>query len=492
MSASAAETAKQVKAPIVRVDMFKNGFAVVTHELAAEAGVAQYIIDGLQNPVHGTLWVQSEEPVTMKFFIRQEIESKQSVMSSRDILDSLIGEWVLIRLMNEEEVDGILRGVTADTQLVILESEDGTLLVKADEIMGLEADRKIKYTENKETKIAKPSILLTTGAVRRNQKITISYLTRGISWAPSYRLDLSDKNKGRLQMKTVVRNEMMSMDNAEFFLISGFPSIKFKDVSSPANANTSWAEFFASISGGSGYSGAPMMQQAMSMSNVAPRSMDMSGSSYAAPDIPSGDYDIHYLPAGRQSLQLNESLVLPLADEKIAYERVVEWNVVDNMDTYGNYLPPGSGPDGIDLQQDVWDAVKFDNPFAFPMTTASISMYQNNAFLGQSQALWTAPGQEVFTRITKAMNVKVDHTESEIPDMRKDVVISNHTYTKTQVKATVSVKNNRGRKDKIIIRRRLRLMSDSCCFFCHRSCMPLVRLLTKTTSAAQQHKSTRM
>jgi hypothetical protein len=447
--ASAAGEPTVVKAPIVRVDMFKNGFAVITHEVAAAS--TQILIDGLHNPAHGTMWVQSQAPVSMKFFNREEKEFKDTPLSSMEILESLKGQWVEITLANEDMAEGVLKGVTSDGAFVVLESEEGTELYKAADISGLYADKKIRASESKETTARKPSVLLTSGSGKQ-QKVMISYLTRGISWAPSYRLDLFDKNKGRLQMNTVVRNELADMDNAEFFLISGFPSIKFKDVSSPANANTSWSQFFSALSGSSysSYPGAMAQQMVMN----APRSMDFAESSaFDAPDVPTGDFDVHYMPAGKHSLELNQALVLPLGDESISYERVIEWNIADNADAYGNFRKPGSIPDDIELMQDVWDAVKFKNPFKFPMTTAAISMYQNNAFLGQSQSSWTAPGQEVFTRITKAMNVKVDHTESEIQGKREDVRISGSTYTKTQVKATVTVKNNRGRKDKIIIRR---------------------------------------
>lgn len=448
-AAARAVDAEQISpAPIVRVDMFKNGFAVVTQDLDTQAGTADYVIDAVNSPVHGTLWVQADSPVTLKFFEREQKTGLPAPVPDADLLKSLIGTHVSITLLELDKLEGVLRSVSPD--LMVIETGEGTQFVRVDEILSLSADKKLAYST--EATEMKPSIRVSLARPGTRQTVRISYLTRGISWAPSYRLDLYEKNKGRLQMTTVVRNELADIDNAEFFLISGFPSIQFKDVISPADAHTTWARFFSSLAGGSyGEPQYPAVQAQMTM-NMA-RSMDFDGGGSSSPDIPTDDYDIHYLPAGRHSLKLNASLVLPLGDEALTYERVVQWHIPDNADIYGTLREPIPKPDES-IQDDVWDAVKFDNPFTFPMTTAAIAMYQNNAFLGQAQALWSAPGQEVFTRITKAMNIKVDHAETEVPDHREQVRISGNNYTKSRVKASVQVKNNRKTKQKIIIRRR--------------------------------------
>jgi hypothetical protein len=77
--------------------------------------------------------------------------------------------------------------------------------------------------------------------------ISISYLAKGIAWAPSYRVGISDPKTLVLQQKAVVKNELESLEGAELQRISGFPSIQFANVTSPLSLRTTWTQFFQQL-----------------------------------------------------------------------------------------------------------------------------------------------------------------------------------------------------------------------------------------------------
>ena len=71
-----------------------------------------------------------------------------------------------------------------------------------------------------------------TDDAKAETKISLRYLTHGLSWAPSYRIDITDPKSLALEQHAVIRNELTAIDGAEVRLISGYPSVQFAHVRS--------------------------------------------------------------------------------------------------------------------------------------------------------------------------------------------------------------------------------------------------------------------
>ena len=85
-----------------------------------------------------------------------------------------------------------------------------------------------------------PTLLLTVPETdKAESKVFVHYLTRGLSWAPSYRVDITDPKTLSVELYAVVKNELADLDGTEVMLISGFPSVQFAHVTSPLAAGTS-------------------------------------------------------------------------------------------------------------------------------------------------------------------------------------------------------------------------------------------------------------
>src|SRR5262245_23551716 len=57
-----------------------------------------------------------------------------------------------------------------------------------------------------------PRLLLTVGdAAKWDGKVFVHYLTRGLSWAPSYRVDITDPKTLALEQQAVVKNELADL-----------------------------------------------------------------------------------------------------------------------------------------------------------------------------------------------------------------------------------------------------------------------------------------
>src|SRR5438046_5689650 len=96
------------------------------------------------------------------------------------------------------------------------------------------------------------------------------------------------------------------------------------------------------------------------------------------------------------------------------YERIVEWLIADHRDAHGNPRNRrGEDNENGDVADVPWDALRFKNPFPFPMTTAPALVWANGKFSGQRLTNWVNPGEETTLRVTKALSIRTHAVEYE-------------------------------------------------------------------------------
>jgi len=124
--------------------------------------------------------------------------------------------------------------------------------------------------------------------------------------------------------------------------------------------------------------------------------------------------DMYYQPIGKQTLREGDSLSVSVATSRTPYERVVEWTIPDTRDADGRYPERYQREQEPEKYEDaVWDAVRFRNPFKFPMTTGPAYICAGSKFFGQTLSTWVNPGQEAVLHITKALSLLARYGEQE-------------------------------------------------------------------------------
>ena len=164
-------------------------------------------------------------------------------------------------------------------------------------------------------------------------------------------------------------------------LISGFPSVQYANVRSPLAPGSNWATFFSELANRfsrvvDGLDNSIVTQNAINLNYRSPHTVSIGAT-------PAGEgVDLHYQPIGKRTLAEGDSLTLTIAKGKADYERIVEWLVPDNRDAYGRSTGQERGEN-----DEPWDALKFKNPLAFPMTTAPATVTANGQFNGERHEL---------------------------------------------------------------------------------------------------------
>ncbi|VTR99729.1 Marine sediment metagenome DNA, contig: S01H1_L03407 (Fragment) OS=marine sediment metagenome GN=S01H1_10240 PE=4 SV=1: DUF4139 [Gemmata massiliana] len=442
-----------VKSKIVSVDLFKNGLAIVKREVTlGKAG--SYSVDDVPQPVHGTFWIDSTGTVEAVVKMR-DVEVPVSEAPPGNLQDDLAGKKVTVHFKGDKRAPaaGVMMKIkpakgeeAAASRFLVLQTTKGRVYVDPSEVASVES-------EDAGDKVIRrrPQLVLTLpNNDRPETKVTIRYIAHGLSWAPSYRIDISDPKTLQLEQHAVVRNELADLTGAEVRLISGYPSVEYAHVRSPLAPRTSWANFFSELAGYRAREIDALGNSISSQQRVT--SNPWSGrAELALGATPSGEgVDLHYQSIGPRTLAEGDALALTVAKGKSEYERIVEWMVPDTRNAYGQPENAGEG--------DAWDALKFKNPLPFPMTTGPATVTANGQFNGQRTSYWVNSGEETLLRVEKALSVRTRATENE--QLNKDgsgrdlIWIGGRQYRKTTVEGELAVSNHRKETISVLVRRR--------------------------------------
>jgi len=443
-----------VKGKIVGVDLFKNGLAVVRCDVTL-ARPGTYVLDEVPQPVHGTYWVESDSPVETVIRMR-DVEVPAAETAPGNLQEDLAGKKVTLHFKgaNRPPVTGTMMKFKSTrpeepvvpSRFLVVQTGKGRVYIEAAEVASVESDEAGEKVIRQQ-----PRMFLTLDdAAKGETKVSLRYLTHGLSWAPSYRIDITDPKTLALEQHAVIRDEIVKLEGAEVRLISGYPSVQFAHVRSLLSPRTTLAAFFQELGSGEVRYSDAAMNGAITQNTMG---------NFRAPYVlalgatPSGEgVDLHYQSIGKRTLAQGDTLALTVAKGKADYERIVEWLIADTRDEYGRYDGRGK-VDG----DDSWDALKFKNPLPFPMTTGPATVTAGGHFNGQRMSYWVNAGEETILRVEKALSIRTRATENESQkegSARDLVWVGGRQYRKTTVEGEVAVSNHRKEDVSMVIRRR--------------------------------------
>ncbi len=474
----------QVDPVVESVSMFKNGLALVVARVdSAQAG--ELVWNDPPAPVHGTFFVEGADGLTVRATLRKTAAPADEVTGN--LQADLAGCKVTVSLSGKGPAtppgisgtvwtpppperrfawsrryeptdgsgsygygqqghrDGLIPGPVSRTgAFLILEGADGLRhYIASNEITMVRRDAAAATLRT----VEKPVLLFDT---KKAGPLRISYLTKGMAWVPSYQVDLRGTDKLHLRLSAVVKNELTDLAATELRLISGFPGIRFAHVNSPLAPGVTLAEFFSRASQEGGASRGNVMSQQILFNN-ARMNEGNTDQPLPAAEPGAGAADIHYQSIGKHSLAEGDALSLDVAQGDAACERVVEWKLPDFRDDRGRMQNARAAGRSLD-EADPYDAVQFLNPLKMPMTTAAATITESGRFTGQTMSGWTAPGQQVVLRITKALTIYTEHSEREEEGQREIVFITGDPYRRTRVAGELKVRNDRAEPAKVVIR----------------------------------------
>jgi hypothetical protein len=300
---------------------------------------------------------------------------------------------------------------------------------------------------NAEQKVPRP-VRQTELDVRLNRaadgrKLAVTFLAKGVTWAPSYLVDITEEGKARISAKALVIDDACELKDVTAQLITGVPHLQFADILSPMGLRETLAQFLQSLNRGGemprGRSAAIITQ------NVAYAAGGMAAPDYGAAEAGTVAEDLFLYPAGRIDLDRGQVAYIPLFTESVPCEHIYQWDLPDYVDEAGRYFyNPDRDPQAED-EQEVWHNLRLTNTTTVPWTTAPGQTVKAGAILGQDTLKYTPPGGTAILRITRAVGVKADQVELETSRKREAIRMYGDTFDLITVRGDLSVLNTQNK-----------------------------------------------
>jgi hypothetical protein len=202
----------------------------------------------------------------------------------------------------------------------------------------------------------------------------------GLTWAPSYYINITDPMQLVINFQAQIRNQGKALDAADAQLITGFPNLQFQSVTSLLS--TDLATFTRSVNNVGSYRPRENIMSQSAMSNSA---YGFAQNTESNP-VESEGSDVFYQSIGPLRLGERTAIMKNVVAATADFQQVVDWDATE---------------------EDAWDAVRFLNPLPTAITTAPASIVMNNRLLGQSSTKWTPPKALAIVRSSKALSVRV-------------------------------------------------------------------------------------
>ncbi|MCK4300260.1 MAG: hypothetical protein KAX80_12040, partial [Planctomycetes bacterium] len=428
-------------------------------------------------PSHGTFWVSCPAPAGLRSVIAREVTVAEEVTAREvaELLRANVGKRVTIWTTSDPEsaVEGTIIAFAPDRapkpvdpyamggpsapnqrlpmgpgQSMLFETDDGVLALNAHRVWSVrfpDADveqtfiRDVKRVEL-EANLASPS---------RGDWLSVSYLAKGITWAPSYLIDITDPKQARLSSKALIINEADDLDATHLDLITGFPNLQFADILSPVGKKEDLAGFLRSLGRGrSEVTGVGILSNVMTQSAEF-RAGEAMGRPFAVPTYGAAAAgqiaeDLFLYPLDDITLAKGDTGYYPLFTETVPYTEFYHWEIPDYIseeDRYGQRQR-----EERDKPEEVWHSLRLTNTTSIPWTTAPAQMLQHGNIIGQDTLKYTPPKGEATVKITQAISVKAEQAEAEVERERDAVRLYGYHYDRVTIDGTLSVTNYKDEK----------------------------------------------
>jgi hypothetical protein len=454
------------------IAIFKNGlgFFIRHGDVSLEDGWA--VTEHVPDSALGSLWIGSpdedaslEEAIAFQEAIVRETEA----VSIQELLRANVGQQVTVA-SGEKTIVGTIKLVPEDrlpaeedlapydygggylpsrsqpelATLIIIATEEGEVALNRNSIFRVEFSGSLNTTLTTREKAKRIKFRVATE--EEAAQLSLAYLQKGITWVPSYLVNIGDPDRARVTMKATVVNDAEDLENVELFFVVGYPNFTFADILSPMALRESIAQFMAALEAGGRRSGeharlANIMSQRVTFAEEGGAISPLDYGYAAIRGLPGeSEEDLFLYHKEDVSLNKGERAYYHVFSEEIDYEHLYEWEIPDtmNIDPRGYYR----SEQGEQQAEQVWHSVKLTNSSAYPWTTAPAFVVSGWKPLAQDTIAYTPKGTSTNLKLTVATDIKTDRQEEEVARER-EVRLYRRSYDLVTVRGELHINNRK-------------------------------------------------
>ena len=474
----AEETAKDAdkqepdNAPIVKLQLFKNGFGFVTREIAPRDWKDPLVLKPAITPRHGTLWFDPAETVIRRTTRERTVVETAAAKKNdapgyqpnwANLTDAFAWQQVTVKTKDGIKHTGTVIGnlqpqepdeadqptyeitdslsayrSSSSTRVyrpessyaipvkspfgqvfITLKTDDGYLTIRQEDVVAVKAE---KFADGKGANPAGAKKTKTTEEVQvveapKNHlgPVRMRYLSQDITWSPFYRVNLKDDGKLTIDASATVMNNLENFEDTEVEFISGFPNMVFASSLSALSKGMSFQNFLNNLANPN----EPFyLRSSAGRSGVMSQSV-MSNSAVYYDDDMDEEEEYSQKPSlwtasGMYDMQYKSAGKLTMRKGDVLQLPIAsapaEYELVT---TWTAPLEKRFSFGEASGDTTLWNCVRFRNPFNFALTSAPYEIEQDGNVLGQSTGTWFGANQPATVKITKSMGVTATMAQTE-------------------------------------------------------------------------------
>ncbi|MDX2066303.1 MAG: hypothetical protein SFX74_11215 [Fimbriimonadaceae bacterium] len=453
VAASATDTSGAAgSAKVVGVSMFKNGYAVVTREIDADASGITRLTSYPRSSL-GTLWFSTTGGAKLKRVTTTTESQTQPVVygSLEQILRANVGKKLRLDYRAGESGHPFVEGtlLSADGDAAVIETSTGVRAYLKQGLLSVSAaDGKLVYKAEATT-----SRRLVRIETEGRGKIVVTSLEQGIRWVPGYALDLSNEKELTLLAKATVVNDLDPIDKVDVRMITGFPNLPWAAELEPFLSDPvgPMPRQYLGMPGGSGglmAAPSPMTQNVARGAVVADFDNSM-----AVPATAGGEQreELFFYKYPGMTLQKHDRAYVILFSAKAPYKTLYTCDISDAVTNGVEYRGVSDQP------QDVWQTIQFKNTAGQPLTTSVATAYSGDEIVGQGLMNYTSAGANAEVAVNKSLDIRVEGLEEEVSRERGALKFANGApmYDLVTLRGEIQLTNAKAKAVSLRVRKSL-------------------------------------
>ncbi len=408
----------EVKTPqIMQAALYKNGYSALIRKVELDAD-GETMIGGITPSVMGTFWVYGSPGLKLDSLINTMVTDKTEILASSipEILRLNKGAQVTLQL-KDAAISGKLVEIS---NVAIVQTAEGMVVVNLADIVRATIQGAAKLNSE---------VTTTTGGLRvkANGPGTLYLLSveSGLDWDPQYWVDVLDKSRLKLTMRTTVSNSIGELKNADLSFVAGSPNLPMIGQYDPFTLFTSGMR-----RGEGGFGGGAAPGRTSQMQNAAPaasEAFDM-GAVFNPGDATGESLgELFYYKRQKVDLKAGEKGYYAL------FETATTYNTLYTIDFAADAID--------DSPLEAWQTLKFKNNSGVPLTTAPATAYKDSNLIGQDMLRYTPIGGEGSLRLARAVDITSRLVSSEVES--DTIVIDRNTRQRVLRSGTVTLHNTK-------------------------------------------------
>ena len=458
-------------APIVKLQLFKNGFGFVTREIAPRDWKDPLVLKPAVSPRHGTLWFDPVETIirrtTRERTVIAQPDKKDETPGYRSDWSSMtdVYEWkqVTLRMKDGSSLSGLVIGnqkpqpkaeseqeqkievidtlsayrssvpvsrsytVTPNpsvkvkspfgAQFLTVQTDDGYVSVRQDDVVEIRAkslsDGDPATVEAEKKSKTTEEVQVLEAPKNHLGPVRMRYLSQDITWSPFYRVNLQENGKLSIDASATVMNNLENFEDAEVEFISGFPNMVFASSLSALSKGMTFQSFLNNLANPNEPSylrngrSGVMSQSVLSNSSVYYDMDELDEERVSARPT-------LWTASGMDDMQYKSAGKLSMRKGDVLQLPIASATAdFEHITTWTAPMEKRFSFGEASGDTTLWNCIRFRNPFDFALTSAPYEIEQDGNVLGQSTGTWFGSGQPATVKITKSMAVTATMTQVE-------------------------------------------------------------------------------